>query len=294
MQIRYEDLSEPIELQSARFSGLDVDKWHKDGVLVLPKFMSDRRIDAYCKLREQVPLGGWNATPYLHYREIRDIALEERLLDQMKRLVGSEVGLHLNLTGWVSTERNWHSDSYLNPGGVDDHYIACWIALDDITPDSGPFQYIKGSHLWPVVRQSKLFSLLTQEQRLDPAWPSHTQGDVSQACEMERQRREAEVVTYLPKKGDVLLWHAFLVHRGSEPNRLGALRKTLIAHYSSVAHRPDMFFIRDRLTNGSIALFDHEVQPGMPSATIDPVDALQMSRLWESRKLPGAASSVIG
>jgi len=276
VEFTYGDLTESLPLQPARFSGPDVDRFREDGVLVLPGFMSSERIDAYCRLREQVPLGGWGATPYLHYRELRDLALDPRLMEQMKRLVGEEVGLHLNLTGWVSTERNWHSDSYLNPEGVDDHYIAAWIALDDIQPDSGPFQYIRGSHRWPVLRRARLFEYLTPEMRANPAWPSLTQEAVSAACEEERVRRGAEVVTHLPRKGDLLLWHAFLVHRGSLATRPGALRRTLIAHYSGVQHRPDMKFVRDSVTGSPLAVFHHRVEPGMPRATIGTRDAMQL------------------
>lgn len=272
--MKYAEISEALPPRTSQFSGPDIDRWNEDGVLVLPKFMSDERIDAYCRLRKNVPLGGWNETPYLHYRELRDLALDPRLMAQMKRLVGEEVGLHLNLTGWISTERNWHSDSYLNPEGVDDYYIAAWIALDDIQPDCGPFQYIRGSHRWPVLRRAKLFEQLSQEQRDDPRWPTFTQDAVSAACEEERSQRGGEVVTYLPRKGDVMLWHAFLVHRGSAPTRKGALRRTLIAHYSGVKHRPDMVFIRDFATRGSFALFPHAVQPGMPPATVGVLDAL--------------------
>ena len=31
-------------------------------------------------------------------------------------------------------------DGYLNPDRVSDHYIAAWVALEDIDPNAGPFQ----------------------------------------------------------------------------------------------------------------------------------------------------------
>lgn len=44
---------------------------------------------------------------------------------------------------------------------------------------------------------------------------------------------------YLPKRGDVLIWHGRLVHRGSVANVPGMPRRALICHYNSVSHRPD-------------------------------------------------------
>jgi ectoine hydroxylase-related dioxygenase (phytanoyl-CoA dioxygenase family) len=56
----------------------------------------------------------------------------------------------------------------------------------------------------------------------------------------EVEKREAEVLTYLPERGDVLFWHGRLLHRGSIANKEGMLRKSLIAHYSGINHRQDM------------------------------------------------------
>ena len=48
------------------------------------------------------------------------------------------------------------------------------------------------------------------------------------------------MMTYLPKKGDVLLWHSRLIHRGSKANVPGMERRALIVHYSGINHRQDM------------------------------------------------------
>ena len=45
--------------------------------------------------------------------------------------------LHLALTGWISTQRDWHQDDYLNPPFVANWYAAVWMALDDISAESG-------------------------------------------------------------------------------------------------------------------------------------------------------------
>lgn len=280
MNPSYQDLTEVVPVRSAGGMGAELHKWARDGVLVLPKVLPDELIDRYCALREQVGPGGWGyEVPYMHYRELRDLCLYRPVIAKMAELVGEPVGLHLNLTGWVSTERDWHSDSYLNPEGVDDWYVAAWFALDDIHPDSGPFQYVPGSHRWPVLRRQRIFDRLTTAERSDPAWPSFTEPWVARACAGEIEARGAEVVTYLPKRGDVLLWHAFLVHRGSRPNVPGMQRKACIAHYSGIHHRPDMRFFtdgdpvygrEDQLGPPPryYAFFDRALPLGYPPATI--------------------------
>lgn len=219
-------------------------QWRERGELRLPPgIIGDDLIDAYCKVREEKcsDPGGWKGPcPYMYFDEIKDLCLHPVLMGILKRLIGTEMGLHLNLTGWVSTERNWHQDDYLNPEFVNSHYAAVWFALDDIHPDSGPFEFVPGSHRWPLTRREKVFEHLSPEERLTPDWPSRTQGWVSEAFEREIKRRGAKVENFCGQRGEVLIWHGRLVHRGSPPIRPGAQRKGIIAHYSALNVRKDM------------------------------------------------------
>lgn len=216
--------------------------WRNNGVVVLPRFMPDALVARYRSVRDliQEP-GGWkHPTPYMEHDEIKDICLYEPLMRVMHGLIGEPMGLHLNLTGYVSTERKWHQDSYLNPAHVNNHYAAVWLALDDIHPDSGPFQYVPGSHQWPQMTRDALFAAAPKDL-LDPhRWPSLTQDLVGEACEDYIKRQGVPVETYVPSKGDVLIWNGRTMHRGSKPNVPGMPRLALISHYSSIRHRPEM------------------------------------------------------
>lgn len=249
-KISYADLTEdlprsllaPIDQDGFVPRNLYEKSWSEDGVLYLPKILPDSLVDAYCEVRSKLDSpGGWRSpTPYVHIKEMRDLALHTPVVEAMEDLLGEPVGLHLCLTGWVTTERDWHQDTFLNPEYVGNRYIAAWFALDDINPDSGPFQFVPGSHRWPVIRRHRVFQYLTSQEQLDEGWPTHTQKWVANACMDEIVKRNQEVVTYTPSKGDVLLWHSNLVHRGSPANKPGMVRKSLIAHYSALSVRKDM------------------------------------------------------
>jgi hypothetical protein len=222
--------------------------WNEDGVVVLENFIPEELMVAYeeCWLRQNGPegvkprLGGWDyCTPYRQHKEIRDILCYGPLQEEMQKLIGEPAGVHLNLTGWKSTTRNWHQDSYLNPPHVGDYYAAAWIALDTIHPDSGPFQYVKGSHKWPLVTREKILEALDPSER-DHRWPTYSERLLTPLFTEEIESRNAEVTSHLPKRGDVLLWHGRLLHRGSLPNVPDMERKSLIAHYSGINHRQDM------------------------------------------------------
>lgn len=220
----------------------DQKAWRRDGVLIKQAFLPKKVVDNYVAFRKRVKLdGGWkDPCPYLRHDELKDIALYGPLVDKMTELIGEPMGLHLNLTGWVSTQRRFHSDDYLNPDFVYSHYIAVWIALENIDPRSGPFQFVRGSHKWAPLRRSKLFDMIPESQSSKPDWPSTTEGIVATACEQEIERLGVPVESFLAKKGDVLFWHGRLIHQGSYPTVPGTPRRALIAHYSSLKHRPDM------------------------------------------------------
>ncbi len=222
--------------------------WREHGVLILEDFIPKSLRAPYFSVRQALGRpGGWtDPCPYLYVPELRELAMYPGLLNVLDALIGYEMGLHLNLTGWVSTERAWHQDDYLNPDFVNSHYAAVWIALRDISPDCGPFEFVPGSHKWPLTRRDKVLAHCpVKTSAADPAWPSKTQEWVSEIIAREIENQNAKVERFLAKEGDVLIWHGRLAHRGSLPQVPGTPRHSLIAHYSAIEKRPDMKVWKD-------------------------------------------------
>jgi hypothetical protein len=242
--------------------------WRRDGVVVLPNFLPNDLVDAYVERRAQhAAPGGWlTPTPYLQVPELRALGLYPPLLAMMESLIGDPMMLTLALTGWVSTQRGWHQDDYLTtaPPGW---YCAVWMALDEIHPDSGPFEYVPGSHKWRLLRCEKVRSFLTEEERtrIEPAdgfnhWEVYSERFVVPAVERHIQRSHRPIQSFLAKKGDVLIWHSRLVHRGSVPRVPGMPRRSLITHYAGVNHRPDLPNRAQDDTGGTYVVFDFELK----------------------------------
>lgn len=228
------------------------DRWNDDGVLILPGFMPDHLISEYASewaeanglhsidendLIQADNPGGFRDTDYLRYFHLYNLMTYGPLGQEIEKLIGEPAGVHLCLTGWVSTERDFHQDYYLNETCVKDKYAAVWIALGDIHPDSGPFEYVPGSHHWPVLTKEKIGQVVDLQ---DPNWPKHSEDALVPLYNAEFERRDAPIETYLPKKGDVLIWHPRLVHRGSKAKTPGRYRPAAIGHFSGVNHRTDM------------------------------------------------------
>lgn len=216
--------------------------WRENGYVIAKRLIPDDLVDRYCAVRIKQPLDtGWtSASPYHEVPEIRDLCLYKPLTDLIESLIGEPMGLHLNLTGWTSTERDWHQDDYLNPPTVNGHYAAVWTALDAIKPDAGPFEFVPGSHRWPIIRQAKILDLLGYEDPSERYWTLESERLLTPFFDHEIKRCGAKIERFLGGKGDVLIWHARLLHRGSLPERAGAERRSMIAHYSAIRYRPDM------------------------------------------------------
>jgi hypothetical protein len=265
-----EDIIPRLDRRTLDETGLTPEQaaWRRDGVLRLDGFVPDEVTEPYIARRAAHPNpAGWLiATPYMHIPELRDLALYPPLMEMMHHLIGEEMLLHLCLSGWVSSQRGWHQDDYLNPPFVNSWYAAVWIALGDIHPDSGPFEYIRGSHKWPLLRGEKVRQHLTKEETERRApdtginhWERYAERFVSPAIDAEIAARKETITPFIAKRGDVLIWHGRLMHRGSLPNVPGMERRSLICHYSGVNHRQDMPR-RARDQNGqSFALFENKL-----------------------------------
>lgn len=227
-------------------------QWNDDGVHIVKGLIDDDLINRYKAewvsangpvhahpdgTVDAPRVGGFYETAYMKNPVTMELVTNAKIAAVNEQLLGEPAGVNLLLSGWVSTTRSWHQDRYLQDERIGDHYLAAWICLDDVDPDSGPFEYIHGSHLWPdVLTQRRMADVISLD---DPRWPAHSEQALEPIIQGMIDRGECEVVTYLPKRGDVLWWHSRTWHQGSKPNVPNSYRGALIAHYSGVNHRPD-------------------------------------------------------
>jgi hypothetical protein len=225
-------------------------QWREHGYVILPKIVPEPLLADYARWREERRLPDeLDAMPgayaYMFVPEIRRIALYKPVAEVMASLIGEPLALEFILSGWKSSERAWHQDDYLNDATVNGYYAAVWIAVDDIDPDAGPFEFVPGSNRWPVMRREKVKALLTPEQANSDLWPYHSQDFVARAFEAEIAGRGASVKPFLAKRGDALIWHARLLHRGSAPRNRALVRRSLICHYCGISKvRPEYHEVR--------------------------------------------------
>lgn len=251
----FEDLSEPypddkvppVDRQGVDESKLTWDQlhWRRNGYLILNNFLPSEAIENYLKMRERsgVGLGGFENTVWEQTTpEIKALGCYAPLDAKIRELLGEDMALNFTLTQFTSTERKWHQDDYLGPDELHGRYCAVWMALDDIHPDSGPFQFIPGSQKWAGMRGRLVRDRLEPEVRnwvglpgQKAHWSVLAESFTTPAYEEKIAREKLPFSTFHARKGDVLIWHGKLVHRGSFANVPGMIRPSLICHYYPIA-----------------------------------------------------------
>jgi hypothetical protein len=166
---------------------------------------------------------------------IRDISCSRELHHLLTDLLGEEMGLQFTLNAFGSSGRGWHQDDYFNPQDSMGRHAAIWMAMGDIDPDSGPFEFVPGSHKWPCLRREKIWTWLKPGVAANGIeWMLASENIVVKAADEQIKATGSEVVQFDAKKGDILIWHSKLMHRGSIPKNQKLLRPSLICHYRSL------------------------------------------------------------
>ncbi len=112
---------------------------------------------------------------------------------------------------------------------------ASWVALEDVHEDSGPLAYYCGSQKpekLPFFDWGTESILYDGSGKKEPCDFSYYLWD-----EMERVNIPPRV--FLPRKGDMLIWHAYLVHEGTAIKDATRTRKSLVTHYTTRNSFPD-------------------------------------------------------
>lgn len=113
---------------------------------------------------------------------------------------------------------------------------ASWIALEDVLPGSGELIYYPGSHRLPDWLYSGTYKHFNHERDNHAEHMGHLQ-----ALHDRSKERGLSLQSFLPKKGDVLIWAADLAHGGSQISNTQLTRRSLVTHYMPASCDPYYF-----------------------------------------------------
>jgi ectoine hydroxylase-related dioxygenase (phytanoyl-CoA dioxygenase family) len=207
--------------------------FYKNGYAILPNAIDNELINKYLDLWSRVNKDrpeGWSrlksfTRSFNEHIEILDILCSESIYEFFQS-IGHDPVLHADITYSVSTQLNWHQDNTSSITDSADTYYGSWVALEDISPKSGPLCVMPGSHLWDMN-----YSIIDPKNCVEEIQTSFNSNRLEYYLS-EIEKNSVEEVPFLAKKGDVLIWHGRLLHRGSTPEDYSMTRMSLIGHYS--------------------------------------------------------------
>lgn len=157
--------------------------------------------------------------------DVKAIAANEMMLDLLSRLYGRRAFPFQTLNFPVGTQQEAHSDSVHFSSLPERFMCGVWLAMEDIGPDAGPLFYFPGSHRWPIMtnaligRRGAGSALASAQDPYAPAWDAL------------RNLYGATAETFLPRKGQALIWSANLLHGGSRQTDSRLTRWSQVTHY---------------------------------------------------------------
>jgi len=158
-----------------------------------------------------------------------------------------------SLTFWRGSQQPAHLDyPYVSVQTRIPHLAASWTALEDVHEDSGPLAYYPGSHKPGVIPP---YDWGDGSIILTPDSPRHVlEFSAYLAEQVEKLSLRQQV--FLPKRGDVLIWHGNLLHEGLPVKDFSRTRRSFVTHFTSRSSYPP--------AQGDVNVFDRPVMQDSP------------------------------
>jgi ectoine hydroxylase-related dioxygenase (phytanoyl-CoA dioxygenase family) len=113
------------------------------------------------------------------------------------------------------TNVGWHQDKqYWKAWTPDSELFTAWLSLSDVTADSGPVKFLRGSHKWGLIGTGDFFGQSLEE--------------LKESIKMPKDATWDEVAAIMPP-GSVSFHHNLTYH-GSGPNTSSGPRRSFAIH----------------------------------------------------------------
>lgn len=175
---------------------------------------------------------------------LKQIVSSKEFTKFLSSLIQGEAVLFQSINFLNGSEQKTHSDSIhmttFPLGGL----LGVWIALDDIAEDNGALHYYPGSHKLPYYLNPDFNN---EGNSLFLGNKDYTQYEKMIADKIKEHSLPKKILT--ATKGDVLVWHANLLHGGEPHLNKNKTRKSMVLHYfdnqricyHEISQRPALF-----------------------------------------------------
>ncbi len=226
--------------------------WPDNGYLILKNCFSTEEVDAinqeidslleqkkvHFRYNNRKIMFSMYASKLMHR-----VATDKRITDVMQFILQMPVVAFQSINFFKGSEQKAHSDSIHMTTFPPGYLIAAWIALEDIDSSNGPLFYLPGSHKLPYLLNDKYKhggGKLVLGSEAYEKYEVHLAAEIKRTAFAEKE--------FHAKKGDVLIWHANLLHGGKAILDPQSTRKSMVVHfygedvikYHEITQRPSL------------------------------------------------------
>lgn len=208
--------------------------WGNDGYAILSNFFSNEEIDTFNSEVERLiktKKAKWRTGNRIMFAchdstPICNAGTDNTILTVLNTLMGKEVELFQSINFINASQQRTHSDTIHMTTHPLGNLIAIWIALEDVDTNNGPLHYYPGSHKLPYVLNKDFGN---EGSALFLGKKSY--GDYEDKIEEIIKTSNLKKEQFHAKKGDLLIWHANLLHGGEPVIDNTTTRKSMVFHY---------------------------------------------------------------
>ncbi len=246
--------------------------WHNNGIVIFENAIDPATIDKFeGELKELIeapgkfsleievagarrPIGAFTSQELRSHEKLkfnnihaispasRSLSLSKPIIDFLKHVFGESPCAMQTLAFNKGSQQPAHADFAFVYNQANISFMAAsWIALEDIHPDSGPLGYYPGTH---KVVNFGFYDFGEGEIILTNGTDLMSASEFGKWLEQEIEKGQYPQKVFLPRKGDVLLWHAALVHEGTKIRDQSLTRKSLVTHYTGRSMMPESHIMR--------------------------------------------------
>lgn len=223
---KYEALSSEVKDQVAGFG--------EDGYAIIKGFFSEERVDAINSEVDSMLATGEVSYKYqnkimfaIHTSQlIYDMGADGDLMKVLDYLQGEKTSLFQSINFKTGSNQRTHSDAIHMSTFPRGRMIAVWVSLEDMSLENGPLHYYPGSHRLPYVMNED-FGNASSRWWLGPKEYSDYEDRIAEIIEEKKLKKDV----FVAQKGDVLIWHANILHGGEKVVDPDSTRKSVVFHY---------------------------------------------------------------
>jgi len=229
-------IADPVFHTFSKDSQESLRDFNKVGYAVIKDHFKEAQVDAVNKAIDELietqqvkfRYGNKKIMFAIHKSEVvRRMSYDAPLKKVLNYLVDGEAVLFQSINFvHEGSEQKTHSDTLHMTtyplGGL----LGVWIALEDIAEDNGPVHYYPGSHQLPYFLNSAFDNEGTSFMLGQKKYK-----DYEAMIEDKLKDYSLEKKLFTAKKGDILIWHANLLHGGEAHLNKSKTRKSMVLHF---------------------------------------------------------------